>query len=155
MRLDCCNFDVGQSDGHSLEPLGMGEAHKTEFNGFRFRGECPDTSPGGKFYTVWGKTVDHVQSFGGKPQRSVWGCFGCCWQSQVVGSATEDYLGWSLTSDLCLSSCFLSHSLSWWEFWFRCVIKDVLTRACLCQTGISALLLEILPFSAYLKFPLW
>lgn len=54
MRLDCCNFDVGQSDGHSLKRLGMGEAHKTKSSMGSGSGETAQIPPLGGNFTLSG-----------------------------------------------------------------------------------------------------
>lgn len=47
---------IGGSDGHSLNLLGVGEAQKIKtsmaYYTFRFRWECPVTSPGGEFNSL-------------------------------------------------------------------------------------------------------
>lgn len=64
-------MSIGQSDGHSLDIFGIGEALKTKttmaYYTFRFRWECQDTSPGGDFNTVkiCCNTLDHAQASGG------------------------------------------------------------------------------------------
>lgn len=55
---------------------------------------------------------------------------------------------------MCVSSCFLFHSLPQWEFLSECINKDA-SQVYLARPGTNVLLLQIPPFCSYLKFPLW
>lgn len=66
---------VGQSDGHSHDPSGVGEVHETK----RVH-TCFDSGGNGLVPPLRGSstlssvnTVNHMQSSGRKPQKCVWG----------------------------------------------------------------------------------
>lgn len=71
-------MSIGQSDGHSLDLSGVGEAHKTKtpmaYCTFRFKWECPGTSLGGNLTqsvaTLW---IMHRPLVEGPKKERPWG----------------------------------------------------------------------------------